>query len=42
MAGIVVVALIVGLFAMLTDPLEVDAEEETGVVKQHKRRWWRR
>ena len=44
--GILAVVLVIGLLAMLTNPLDIDEEEEGRVVKEleqkKKRRWWRR
>ncbi|MES2203477.1 MAG: hypothetical protein V4474_04100 [Patescibacteria group bacterium] len=40
--GVVLIALLVGLFTLLTNPAEIDAEEERSVEKEEKRRWWHR
>jgi len=42
--GLVLVAFVVGLFSVISNPRDVDQEEEEGVLaeQKQKRRWWRR
>lgn len=45
--GLVLLALVVGMYTMITNPRDIDQEEEASVEKERKaqdkrRRWWHR